>query len=155
MSARTDDGTAGEPSGGTGPGQREVTLTRAGLGEYVATNARGGTVRLGPGDGPDFTPVELFLVALAGCSAVDVDHLTSRRAEPTRFEVRAEGEKVSDEGGNRMTGIELTFNLRFPDGEAGDRARSMIERGLRVSHERLCTVSRTVELGEPVAMTQG
>lgn len=152
MTSGTDD--TDEPTGGTGPGHREVTLTRTAVGRYDARNVRGGTIHLGPGDGPDFTPVELFLVALAGCSAVDVDHLTSRRAEPTGFEVRAQGEKISDDGGNRMTGIELTFTLRFPDGEAGDRARSMVERGLRVSHERLCTVSRTVELGEPVTMTQ-
>lgn len=142
-------------TGGTGPGHREVTLRRTALGEYDATNVRGGTIHVGDGEAEDFTPVELLLVALAGCSAVDVDHLTTRRAEPTTFEVRASGEKVKDGGGgNLLDAIEVTFTLRFPQGEAGDRARGMVARGIEVSHSRLCTVSRTVEHGSPVTMRQ-
>ena len=65
--------------------RKTVRLTRTGLGEYEATNDRGGVIALGSGDSTDFTPVELLLVALAGCSAVDVDHMTSRRADPDSF----------------------------------------------------------------------
>ncbi len=146
-----------EPAaGGTGLGHREVTLRRTRVGEYDATNVRGGTIHVGDGGSGDFTPVELLLVALAGCSAVDVDHLTSRRAEPTTFEVRAAGEKVKDEGGgNLLDGIEVTFTLRFPPGEEGDRARQLVARGIQASHSRLCTVSRTVERGSSVMMREG
>ena len=83
-----------------------------------------------------------------------MDHLTSRRAEPTRFEVTATGEKVSDEDGNRLDDVAVTFTLRFPEGEEGDRARQMVARGIEASHGRLCTVSRTLERGTPVTMTQ-
>ena len=77
----TDDA-ATEPTGGTGLGHREISMQRTALGAYLVTNIRGGQITIGGGDSADFTPVELLLTAIAGCSAVDVDHLTSRRAEP-------------------------------------------------------------------------
>lgn len=130
----------------------EITLTRTELGEYTATNERGGTITVGSGGTADFGPVELLLVALAGCSGIDVDHITSRRAEPAAFTATASGTKVSDENGNHLTDVVVSFDVRFPEGEAGDRAREMLPRAIRMSHERLCTVSRTVALGTPVEM---
>ena len=138
----------------TEPGQthRQIELTRTAVGEYVATNARGGTIRVGSGDGDDFSPVELLLVALAGCSAVDVDLVTSRRCEPDRFTVVAAGEKVRDEDGSHLDEVAVTFEVTFPAGADGDAARSRLPQALRMSHERLCTVSRTVERATPVQM---
>jgi uncharacterized OsmC-like protein len=100
--------------------------------------------------------VELLLAALAGCSAVDVDVVTGRRAQPVSFRAVAEGEKVSDpDSGNHMTDLQVTFTVRFPDGADGDRAREMLPRAVAMSHDRLCTVSRTVQLGTPVEMRVG
>lgn len=145
-----------ETTGGTGTGYREVNLSRTSLGHYTARNERGGEISLGAGDDDSFTPVELLLVAIAGCSAVDVDHITSRRAEPEAFDVVASGVKVSTpESGNHMTDLEVTFTLRFPDGEAGDRARDALPRAVEQSRDRLCTVSRTVQLGTPIEMRTG
>jgi uncharacterized OsmC-like protein len=145
-----------EPTGGTGPGHRRVALTRVSQGEYEVTNDRGGSIRLGNGRTADFTPVELLLAALAGCSAVDVDVVTGRRAEPVGFRAVAEGEKVSDpDSGNHMTDLQVTFTVHFPDGADGDRAREMLPRAVAMSHDRLCTVSRTVQLGTPVEMRVG
>jgi uncharacterized OsmC-like protein len=144
-----------EATGGTGLGHRSVSMTRVGPGEYEVRNVRGGTIRIGAGTSEDFTPVELLLTAIAGCSAVDVDAVTSRRAEPTQFEVEAAGDKLKDEQGNHMGGLEVTFTVRFPEGEAGDRAREMLPRAVTMSHDRLCTVSRTVQLGAPIEMRLG
>ncbi|WP_338747644.1 OsmC family protein [Janibacter alittae] len=146
---RTDEST-----GGSGPGHRSVELTREALGRYEIRNARGGAITVGDGSTDDFTPVELLLAALAGCSSVDVDHITSRRAEPEKFVVVAEGEKASTPAdGNHMTDLEVTFRLAFPEGEGGDAARAAVPRSVAQSRDRLCTVSRTVQLGMPVAMT--
>ena len=101
----------------------EITLTRNELGEYTAHNERGGSITVGSGGTEDFGPVELLLVALAGCSGVDVDHITSKRAEPTEFLATASGTKVKDENGNHLTDVVVTFDVRFPEGEAGDKAR--------------------------------
>ncbi|WP_404348213.1 OsmC family protein [Phycicoccus jejuensis] len=140
-----------EETGGTGLGHRSVSMTRVGKGLYEVTNERGGTMLVGGGgDSPDFTPVELFLVSMAACSATDVDFITSRIAEPTSFDVVSEGEKSKDEGGNHLSDIEITFRVRFPEGADGDRARERLPRAIAQSGDRLCTVSRTVQRGAPV-----
>ncbi len=143
-----------ETTGGTGPGHRSVELTRQELGRYEIRNARGGTMTIGDGSTDDFTPVELLLAALAGCSSVDVDHITSRRAEPESFTVVAEGDKVSTpEDGNHLSDLRVTFSLGFPEGPEGDSARTAFPRSVAQSRDRLCTVSRTVQIGVPVTMT--
>jgi putative redox protein len=129
---------------------RRIDLTRIGAERYKATNDRGGVLPIGSGGDPDFTPVELLLAALAGCSAIDVDLITGRRAQPETFTVRAEGHKVRDKKGNHLVGLKVTFDVTFPDGEAGDRAREALPRAVQQSRDRLCTVGRTVALGEPV-----
>ncbi len=141
-------------TGGTGPGHRSIELSRQELGRYEIRNERGGSMTIGDGTNDDFTPVELLLAALAGCSAVDVDHITSRRAEPVSFVVVASGEKVSTpEDGSHMRDLEVVFRLRFPQDEGGDAAREAFPRSVAQSRDRLCTVSRTVQLGSPVGMT--
>ena len=106
---------------------------------------------IGTGEDADFTPVELLLAAIGGCSAIDVDLITSKRAEPESFRVDASGEKIRDEAGNRMEDLALNFAVRFPDDEGGAAARSVLATAVAKSHDRLCTVSRTVEIGTPVA----
>jgi putative redox protein len=129
---------------------RAVTVERVASGEFTAVNSRGGRVTFGTGGGTDFTPTELLLAAIGGCTSIDVDTLTSRRAEPQRFEVQVDADKVRDDGGNRLTGIEVTFRITFPEGEAGDAARAILPDVVRKSHDRLCTVGRTVEIGTPI-----
>ncbi|MFK4066596.1 OsmC family protein [Streptomyces sp. NPDC029674] len=132
---------------------RSVTVERAGPGRFTATNARGSTLTFGTGGGADFTPVELFLAAIGGCSAADVEVATSRHEEPAAFTVTVTGTKVEDEGGNRMSDLGVAFHVTFPDGPSGERARTILPRAVKTSHDRLCTVSRTVEAGTPVTVT--
>jgi uncharacterized OsmC-like protein len=129
---------------------RQVSIARDAAGKYTVTNERGGTIPVGTGAGGEFTPVELLLAAIGACTSTDVDVLTSRRAEPTAFTVEVGAEKVRDEHGNRLTGIAVTFHVSFPEGEGGDAARELLPGAVRRSHDSLCTVSRTVELGTPV-----
>ena len=130
--------------------RRSISVTRTSAGRYTAANGRGGTLDFGTGAVKDFTPVELFLAAIGGCTAVDVDLFTTRRAEPDSFVVEVGGNKVRDEGGNRMEELSVTFRVRFPDDEGGDAARALLPEAVNRSHDRLCTVSRTVELGTAV-----
>lgn len=78
---------------------KKVSLVRRSEGHYTATNARGGQIRFGAGKDAEFTPVELLLAAIGGCSSIDVDTVTSRRGEPTQFTVSVSGTKRSDEEG--------------------------------------------------------
>ena len=139
-----------EETGGTGLGHRSISMERVSKGVYEVTNVRGGTIRIGGGDSDDFTPVELLLTAIAGCTAVDVDFITTKRAEPESFTVTASGEKLKDELGNHMGDLQVRFSVTFPEGEGGDGAREMLPKAIQMSEERLCTVSRTVALGTPI-----
>jgi putative redox protein len=130
---------------------RGIRLERIENSRYTASNERGGQISMGTGQGTDFTPVELLLAAIGGCTAVDVDILTSRRAEPDTFEVLVDAEKIRDAAGNHLTGLLVTFRISFPDGEPGDKARALLPDAVRMSHDRLCSVGRTVELGTPIA----
>lgn len=140
------------PHPGANDTYRSVSLRRTEQNRYTATNVRGAEIVMGDGGDDSFTPVELLLAAIAGCSAIDVDILTSRRAEPESFAVEAGGDKIRDDDGNRMAKLELTFHVKFPIGEAGDSARTILPDAVAKSHDRLCTVSRTVELESPVTM---
>lgn len=130
---------------------RSVRIERVSTGEYVVHNARGGTLPVG---GDAFTPVELLLAAIGTCTAIDTDTVTSRRAEPEHFKITVSGDKITDpEQGNRMTNLSVTFDIAFPEGPQGDEARKLLPRTVKLSHDKLCTVSRTVELGTEVRTT--
>jgi len=133
---------------------RFVDLTQIGEGRFKAVNRRGGVLPMGSGDDPDFTPVELLLAALAGCGAIDAELMTRKRARARSFDVRAEGHKVRDEQGNHLVDLTVAFSLTFPEGEDGDRARESLPRTLQQVTDRLCTVGRTVTLGEPVRFVE-
>jgi putative redox protein len=131
---------------------RRVTFTRQSLGSYIATNDKGATLRFGVSSDETFSPVELFLTAIAGCSGMDLDYPTSRRAEPLRFEAVSEADSVRDETGNMLKNIRVTFHVVFPEGEDGDKARQRVPSALKSSHERTCTVSRTIENGTTITL---
>ena len=92
----------------------------------------------------------ILLAAIAGCSALDVEAITHKRTTSTTYDVHAEGTKVRDEHGNHLTGMRVSFDIAFPDGPEGDLARERVQGAIEMSRDRLCTVSRTVQLGEDV-----
>jgi putative redox protein len=134
---------------------RRVDIERTEMGRYRVRNVRGGSIQVGTA-GPDddtFSPVELLLAAIGCCAAIDVDLVLSRRAHPTGFSVAVTGDKIRDgAGGNRMENLTVEFSVAFPVGDGGDTARAALPDLVKKSHDRLCTVSRTVELGTPVTM---
>jgi uncharacterized OsmC-like protein len=129
---------------------RRLDLRQTAAGRYEAVNVRGGVLPIGRGEDADFTPVELMLAALAGCTAIDVGLITGKRAAADEFDVHVEGQKVRDEGGSHLVDLEVTLSIRFPEGEAGDQAREVLPRAIRQSADRLCTVGRTLQLGTTI-----
>jgi uncharacterized OsmC-like protein len=129
-----------------------VLIERIGPTRFEIINSRGTRLAVGMADGVDFTPVELLLGAIGTCSAIDVDILTSRRSEPTAFNAEVTAIKIRNECGNQLDDIHLTFRVRFPEGEAGDAARAVLPKAVQRSHDQICTVSRTVELGAEISV---
>jgi putative redox protein len=128
---------------------RTVDIERTAAGRYTARNPRGAEILIGSGN-ETFTPVELLLAAIATCTATDADIATSRHADPETFTVTATGDKIQDEHGSHLVNLTVRFTVTFPDGPSGDAARAILPRAVKLSHDKLCTVSRTVELGTPV-----
>jgi putative redox protein len=133
---------------------RRLDLTQTANGRFQAVNVRGGVLPIGRGDDSDFTPVELLLTALAGCTAIDVGLITGKRAPADTFDIHVEGHKIRDEGGSHLVDLEVTLALTFPEGEDGDRAREVLPRAIQQSGDRLCTVGRTLQLGTAIAYRQ-
>jgi putative redox protein len=129
---------------------RSLTVERVAPGRFSAVNSRGGRIEFGRGGDEEFTPTELLLIAVGGCTAIDVDILTSRRSEPESFEIRVDADKIRDDGGNHLANVEVTYRITFPAGADGDKARAVLGEAVRQSHDRLCTVGRTVELPTPI-----
>ena len=101
----------------SGDTERTVALTRTGSSLYRATNVRGTSIQIGDGSTDDFTPVELLLVALAGCTALTVDPIVERRAD------RAAGARVlegmAEAAGGRRASREQGLALRQQAGVVG------------------------------------
>lgn len=132
---------------------RTVDITRIDKGVYEAVNGHGVRLVYSHDNTKTFSPVDLLLTAIAGCSGIDVDFITGKRAEPTSFTMHVSGEKVRDEAGrNHVTDLSVTFDITFPEGEEGDPARGVLARAVQQSHDRLCSVSQTVERGTPIAV---
>jgi len=82
---------------------------------------------------------------------IDVDIMTSRRAEPVSFDVVAGADYHKDDTGNVLKNLSLTFDLTFPDGPDGDKARDRVASAVQHSHDKSCTVSRTIEANSKVS----
>ena len=76
----------------------------------------------------------------------DVDVFTTRRAEPESFVVEVDGDKVRDEGGNRMEELSVTFRLEPPQGEGGDPG---------LSDNDMQDLARQLNLSETTFITPG
>ncbi len=136
----------------TDENHRHVEMTRLRKSRFLARNDRGGELEFGEGDDAAFSPIELLLTAIAGCTAIDVDYITAKRAEADSFVVHVDADKMRDEQGNRLTDIVVRLAVEFPDSEGGTAAREVLPSAVQRSHDRLCTVSRTVEIGTPVTV---
>lgn len=126
------------------PLYRAVSVQRLGEKHYRATNSAGASVEFGQAEGL-LTPVDMLLAAIAGCSAIDVDVVTSRRSTPETFEVKTSAMKMNEDGAVRLEDVEVSFNVRFPADAAGQQAAKLVDRLMKLSQEKDCTVSRTIE----------
>lgn len=107
----------------------------------TATGPRGGLVSLGRGGDERFTPVELLLAAVGGCSAIDFTTALDRRGHIlSDLEMEVTAEEAEDE---RLEHIEVRYLV--PARAGIDDAELDVAR--RLTEEVLCTVSRTLSHG--------
>jgi len=85
--------------------------------------------------GKAFTPMELFLVALAGCTAMDVEWIMGReRQKLNHFDIAINGTRRKEDP-KYYDKIEIRYSL------AGDSiGKDAVERAIRLSQEKYCSV---------------
>ncbi len=114
------------------------------IGDHVmeATGGTDGRIVMGPKGTPNsFTPVELLLAAIAGCSGIDLQTVGKNAGfDPGEFEMRVRGSKPL--GGDGLTEITVEYTVPGIDDDALEP--------LITDAEKLCTVSLTVENSCPV-----
>ncbi len=118
-----------------------MTLTRQSGALFAAENARGQRVLV---DGPEdiggvdggMRPMEMLLVSLAGCSAVDVLHILQKGRQPI------EGLTITVDG-QRKDEIPAVFDSIHLIFEAGGGVPlAKVERAVELSMEKYCSVSK-------------
>ncbi|MEU8519976.1 OsmC family protein [Streptomyces sp. NBC_01216] len=127
-----------------------IETVREGYRSWTARNDRGAEVRIGAADDPDvqpsFSPVELLLAAMGGCGGMVVDR-TARAVDHEELRIVVESATESEDPG-RLGRIRVSYEFVLP--ESNPRAAEVFARAVRLTHEKFCTVSRTVEHGTEV-----
>jgi uncharacterized OsmC-like protein len=126
-----------------------IETVRNGDRDWTARNDRGAEVRIAPADSavqPSFTPVELLLAALGGCGGLVVDR-TARGVAHDALRIVVESVSRPEDDG-RIGAVRVSYEIELPEGDPA--AAEDLERGIRLTHEKYCTVSRTVEHGARV-----
>jgi len=97
------------------------------------------------GDNDGFRPLELIIVGLAGCTAMDViSILEKRRLQVTAFEVKAHGDQA-EEHPRSLTRFQIEYVV---SGKGIDR--EAVERAVELSQTKYCSVAATLRCAGPI-----
>lgn len=91
------------------------------------------------GVGLGASPMQLLLMGLAGCSAVDVVAILQKARQPIdAFRIEATGERPDGVHPAPFTSMHLDFALE------GELAADRVERAIRLSMEKYCSAAATL-----------
>lgn len=91
------------------------------------------------GSGAGTGPMELVLIALAGCTAMDVESiLKKKRADMRKLELEVIAERT-DEHPKVFTGIHIIYNIH------GNVKQNDAEHAVSLSHEKYCSVAGSLK----------
>jgi uncharacterized OsmC-like protein len=117
-----------------------INLERVGEHEFVASNGRGASVRIGrKGQEGSFSPVELLVAAAAGCAVVTSETLILRRTGGDQL--TAEADAVQSESGNEVISIPVTLSYDLSEVDDPEALEIVVRRAV----EQFCTVTRTLK----------
>jgi len=118
---------------------------------FVATDSAGHSMvmdaskRVG-GEGSGFSPLQLLLAALGGCTGMDVvDIMRKQRQRVEGLEIVVSGERVKEPP--RVYGkIHVEYRVR-----GGGIREEAVERAVRLSEEKYCSVGAMLKAGAKVS----
>ncbi len=108
-------------------------------------NEKGNIVRMdnslkGGGNDEGATPMELLIMALGGCSSIDViSILKKQRQDLQDISVMLDAERETGKDANLFTKIHIHFTLK------GNLEQQKIERAIELSLTKYCSVAKTLE----------
>lgn len=118
--------------------------------KFEAETTDGRKVELNSADqmGQAFTPMELFLVSIAGCTAMDVQWIMDKQRQTLdKLEVFIRGTRRGEDPRYYET-INLEYVL------AGRNiAKDAVERAIRLSQEKYCSVRAMIKDGVKINVT--
>ncbi len=120
----------------------QATVKWTGDGEFVGIDSTNHGVIMSSQDGQRRTgmkPSELLLVALGGCTAVDVVSILEKRQQKLQgLEIHIEGEQDTDPPWTYRK-IHLTYTLR-----GTGLSEASVKRAIELSEQKYCSVRATV-----------
>jgi len=115
---------------------------------FSGVNAHGNTIQM---DGSSeensqgTSPMELILMAIAGCSGIDVQHiLKKQRQHAETLDIEVEGERKQHETYSAYTKIDVLFKM------TGDVDADKAIKAVDLSMQQYCSVSKLVEQTCPI-----
>jgi putative redox protein len=123
----------------------KITIDQLEHTHMEATNEEGGLIRM---DGSrsigglegGFSPMQLLLAGVGGCSAIDIiGILKKQRQDLQDLIVEVEGDRQSKDEYSEFKTIHIKFIF------TGDLNKSKVERAINLSLNKYCSVSKTLE----------
>lgn len=112
---------------------------------FIATNPKGGSIRMGSFDGnPGIGPMELVLVGLAGCTGGDIASILEKKRQPLEdLQVIVRG-KVAEEYPKVYTEIQVLYLVW------GNVSKEAVEQAIELSEEKYCSVGIMLRASTPI-----
>lgn len=129
----------------------KVTIDHLKSTHMEAQNEEGGVVRM---DGSTeiggleggFSPLQLLLAGIGGCSAIDVIGILEKQKQDLQdLKVVVEGDKQSVDQHSEFTKIHLNFIF------TGDLDEKKVARAIDLSIDKYCSVSKALERGSEIS----
>ena len=112
---------------------------------FEATDANGHTVRMDTsietgGDNFGVRPMQMLLMGLGGCSAIDIVMiLKKQRQQVDDFSIHIEGEREQEKDATLWQQVKIVFTL------AGTIDKEKAERACELSMKKYCSVAETLK----------
>lgn len=113
----------------------KIHLENTGFQKYLGTNERGQQIKLS-GDKSAVSPMESVLMAIAGCSCVDIEGILQKtRQNLVKVEVDVEGKRAVDQIPAVFTDIHVHYTLH------GEIKESKAKKAIELAADKYCSVA--------------
>lgn len=127
---------------------REIHTTWQGGTTFLGRSSKGNLVPMGAVSDPGASPMELLLIALAGCTGMDiVGILEKKRKNIDQFELTVRGLRRFEDP-RIYTNILVHYELWSEDLDPAS-----LEQAIRLSEEKYCSVSGMFGVGTQITST--